>query len=96
MKGALIELVDPGARDGDAVALLPSVVRVNGVDVGTIAENGLELDPGSFDRPTIVTLKLLPGSFVIRGRRASDELRPDVDEELERDLGGFRRGGGDG
>lgn len=76
-QGARIEIIDP---DPDAPVLLPSRVRVNGVDVGLIAEGGVELkqgdvsvglEPGSWTDPTTVTLVLFASSVEIR--RATHE-----------------------
>lgn len=76
--GARVELLDP---DPDAAVLLPSRVRVNGTDVGLIAENGVQLkqgdvnvglEPGSWTEPTTVTLVLFASSVAIRRATAEE------------------------
>jgi hypothetical protein len=64
LKGAVVEIVEPGGVHNGPV--IPTRVRVNGVDVGLIVDGGVVIDPGHApDQPTTVTLKLLPASVVI-------------------------------
>jgi hypothetical protein len=69
--GAHIEIVEPytergGSDVGALPCIKPTVVRVNGVDVGLIQTDGVEVStPGDKDAVT-VTLTLLPRSVTIQ------------------------------
>lgn len=58
----VVEIVDKGTGDS---MLLPSEVRINGTDVGTIAENGVTVDVPGPNAPVTVTLVLIPDQVVI-------------------------------
>lgn len=63
-KGANIEIVDPTS---DGSYLLPAQVLVNGVDVGLIAKNGVDVRIGDRENFTEVSLTLLASRVTIRG-----------------------------
>lgn len=67
--GALVEIIDP-TGDNEAV-LLPTIVRVNGTDVGLIAEDGGTVNQGGSDEPTTVTLVLLASRVEIKSEQAA-------------------------
>jgi hypothetical protein len=73
--GAHVEIIEPFTeRAGVDLAELdslpiikPSVVRVNGTDVGLIEKGSLVIDPGNFpDRATRVTFTLVIKSLTIK------------------------------
>jgi hypothetical protein len=67
-RGALVEIIDRNARSGGP--LVPTRVRVNGVDVGYTEAGSLRVNPGGRSTVASVTLTLLPARIVIR---AADE-----------------------
>ncbi|MFI8084376.1 hypothetical protein ACIF6L_26680 [Kitasatospora sp. NPDC086009] len=62
--------------DHEGEGLVPTLVRVNGVDVGRLAEPPT-VRAGGDDEPTTVTLTLLPSEVVIKGepKGARPQLR---------------------
>lgn len=76
MTGAVVEIIDP-SPSGSGV-LTPTVVKVNGVDVGWLAEEGLDVDQGDRGSPTRVSIVLLPSRVIIRG--AEEGEFPDQEE----------------
>ncbi len=73
--GADIEILDDLWRSDDKPpALKPSILRVNGTDVGLIARDGIDIDAGSDREPTRVTVTFLPSSVTMRVARP-DERR---------------------
>ncbi len=61
--GAHVEIVEPGHDGGP---LMPTVVRVNGTDVGTLAQ-APRVDTGDSDHPVTVTLVLVPRRLDLKG-----------------------------
>jgi hypothetical protein len=61
--GAHVEIVDPKARGG---VLAPSRVLINGVDVGLVSSDGVQINVGDSRNITTVTLTLLPSRVTIR------------------------------
>lgn len=49
--------------------LLPQHVNINGVDVGYIAVDGIQISPGDASTPTSVTITFLPRKVEIKGLR---------------------------
>ncbi|GAB7187164.1 hypothetical protein ATKI12_6995 [Kitasatospora sp. Ki12] len=62
-QGARVEIVEPDHEGG---ALMPTLVRVNGVDVGLMARPP-QVRAGGDEQPATVTLTLLPREVVIKG-----------------------------
>ncbi|WP_051741181.1 hypothetical protein [Kitasatospora sp. MBT66] len=62
--GAHVEIVEPGHDSG--LPLMPTTVRVNGTDVGTLAE-APKVDTGDSDHPVTVTLVLVPRRIDLKG-----------------------------
>jgi hypothetical protein len=63
-KGAVVEIVERSA-DPENSLIIPSVVRVNGTDVGLIAEDGVQIRVTGSD-PVQVLLTLLPDRVEIK------------------------------
>lgn len=61
-QGAVVEIVEPGSG---TTTVIPKSVKVNGTDVGLIAENGVTVHPGMGKDTATVTLTLLPRRIVI-------------------------------
>lgn len=78
-KGALVEIVEPvvGYTAEDLPCIKPSMVRVNGVDVGLLAHDGIELnvDIGDNKQPTTITLTLtlMPRSITVKAEDGNVE-----------------------
>jgi hypothetical protein len=76
--GAHIEIVEPlygeGADPENMPAIKPTLIRVNGVDVGTILRGSVEVKAGEkggdSDHPTQVTFTLLPRKLEIKAEPA--------------------------
>lgn len=60
--GAVVEILEVGAG---TICPIPKIVKVNGTEVGLIAENGVAVDPGDGTSPARVTLTLLPRRIII-------------------------------
>ncbi|MFE5159164.1 hypothetical protein ACFRNT_11630 [Streptomyces sp. NPDC056697] len=71
--GAHVEIVEPDHTPGDAV--LPTVVRVNGVDVGALAKPP-KVEAGSSDEYATVTLVLIPSRLEIKGDDTPTDRKP--------------------
>ncbi|MFD6365120.1 hypothetical protein ACFWFX_35585 [Streptomyces roseolus] len=70
--GARVEIVEPNHEPGGP--LIPKIVRVNGVDVGLLAEAPVVKVVD--EELTTVTLVLYPSSVEIKGDDVRDDARP--------------------
>lgn len=61
-RGAVVEIID---TNPDGRVLCPRAVKVNGVDVGLLADGGVIVEAGSAQQETRVTLILQPSKVVI-------------------------------
>lgn len=65
IRGALVEIIDRNA--GSNGPLVPTRIRVNGVDVGYTEAGSLRVDPGGKNIAAKVSFTLMPARIVIRG-----------------------------
>jgi hypothetical protein len=78
--GAPVEIIEPiyGGNPDTMPALKPTMIRVNGVDVGMILRGSVEVrageNGGSNDHPTQVTFTLLPRKLEIKAEVVNEEL----------------------
>jgi hypothetical protein len=81
--GADVEIIEQVSGDSAKLSCIkPTLVRVNGVDVGLIEKDSLQVDPGDgLTRPATVSLTLLPRSITIRAENAS-RLADILDQEV--------------
>lgn len=65
--GAHVEIVEhrPGLDAADLPCIKPNMVRVNGVDVGLLAKDGVEVLAAD-DDTTMIRLTLLPRTVTIK------------------------------
>lgn len=74
MRGAHVEIVDPKSFGADG-AIVPTKVLVNGVDVGLVSGDGVQIGPLNGDDLVSVTFTLYPSRVTIRGSDSEGEFR---------------------
>lgn len=81
-----VEIVQPIEGDDNEYPIRPCVVLVNGVDVGYLAKDGLQIDPGGGEKDLTVTLKLLPRRVTFSARRLPENGEASPAWTAEREL----------